>query len=141
MANERTIFERLLDPKPDRDRSYASRERRKQALVYSIMRHLRDLLNSRQGCCEILEDYGMPDLESKHDGRIMLAAEMESEIRRMINRYEPRLASVHVRMEQTDELHMTPRFEITARLNVRDDFPKNVSFTTMVDPLGKFNVS
>ena len=137
MANERTLTERLLRPEIKAPRT--SRER-KELITNSIIRHLRNLLNTRQGCCETLEDYGMPELESKGDTKILLSRELESSIRNTISRYEPRLKNVQVRMDVSEDDRLTPRFVIKAVLTSRDSFAKDVSFSTIVDPVGTIRI-
>ena len=137
MAGERTLFERLLAPEA---RTPRTSRQRKDMMVESVISHLRSLLNTRQGSCETLEDYGMPELEGKTGARNLLASEMEAEIRNTIGRYEPRLRRVQVRYEALDEEFLMPRFVVTAQLTSRDDFPKDVSFSTVVDPIGKVRV-
>lgn len=137
MANERTLFERILDPERRAPRS--SRERR-ELMVESVVHHLARLLNSRVGCCLTLEDYGMPDMESKAGSRKELQYELESALRATITKYEPRLKRVVVRMEEAEEDRLTPKFTVNAELNVRDDYQKDVAFTTVVEPSGKISV-
>lgn len=134
MANERTLFERILDPERKIPRS--SRER-KELLCESILKHLQRLLNSREGCCLTLTDYGMPDIESRAGSKIELAHELETALRNTIQRYEPRLRRVVVKMEPSEEEKLVPKFTVTAELAPRDDFAKDVSFMTTVDPSGK----
>ena len=137
MANERTLFERILDPERRTPRS--ARER-KEMLSESIVRHLSLLLNSREGCCLTLGDYGMPEIESRWGGVNELGHELEAEIRGVITRYEPGLRRVQVRIDQQDAGALVPKFTISAQLAARDDFAKGVSFTTVLDPGGKVHI-
>lgn len=134
MAGERTLFERIADPEKKPPRS--ARER-KEVLVKSIIHHLQRLLNSRQGCCQILDDYGMPDMESRAGSRIELQHELEAALRSTVAKYEPRLRKISVRMDPSEEERLVPKFTIVAELAPRDDFAKDVSFMTVVDPSGK----
>jgi len=137
MANDRTLFERLLEPDTRKGRTASQR---KDVLVASILNHLRGLLNTRQGSCETLPDYGMPEMVSTGDANTSLAQEMENDIRNTISRYEPRLTRIQVRMEISEENRLMPRFLVTARLTPQGDFSKDVSFSTIVDPMGGIKV-
>ncbi len=137
MANERTLFERILDPSKRVPRS--SRER-KEMLTQSIIAHLKRVLNSREGCCQTLADYGMPDIESRSGSRNDLQRDLELALRDTIQKYEPRLRRIVVRLEESDELKLVPKFTVSAELAPRDDYAKDISFTTMVDPSGSFKV-
>ena len=137
MANERTLTERFLNPEI---KSPRTARQRKELVTNSIIRHLRNLLNSRQGCCEILDDYGMPEMESKSDAKNLLSRELETSIRNTISRYEPRLKNVQVRMDVSEEDRLTPRFIIKAVLTSRDSFSKDISFSTIVDPMGTIRI-
>jgi len=138
MADGRTLFERITQP---RVKAATTPSQRKDVLVRSIVQHLRDLLNTRQGCCSAAPDYGMPDLQGETDSRGRLARELETKIRNTITRYEPRLGGVRVRMQAVEEARLAPRFVITARLTGQGDYSKDVSFSTIVDPLGKIEIS
>lgn len=137
MANERTVFQRLLRPEEPRGASLAQR---KAMIVDSIIEHLRGLLNSRRGCTLANGDFGLPDLNTKRDGTPATRAELENQIRETIQHFEPRLRRVQVRMDEPEAGVFAPRFIITAQLAHRDDFPKDVSFTTVIDPTGKFDI-
>ena len=137
MANERTLFERILDPELRQPRT--ARERR-ELMSHSVIHHLSRLLNSREGCCLTVQDFGMPDVENKSGSRKELQHDMEMALRNTISRYEPRLRRVVVKMEETEEERLVPKFTITAELIPADSFTKEVAFTTIVDPSGKIRI-
>ena len=136
MAGERTLFERIL--KPD-ERVARTAHERKQAMSDSVVRHMAFLLNSRQGCCLTLSDYGMPDLDCTGT-KSEMRYELERAIRDTIAHYEPRLRRIRVTMEESEEAQLVPRFAISAELDCREDFTKDVAFTTVVDPSGKIMI-
>lgn len=138
MANEQTLFEKLLDPDRKIPRSATAR---KQMMTESVVRHLTLLLNSREECCRILHDYGMPDLENRAGSRIELKQELEGVIRNTITKYERRLKNVQVHLDVGEDEALVPKFRVTADLNCRDDFSKDVSFTTIVDPVGQIHIA
>ncbi len=74
----------------------------------SIVDHLNWLLNSRRDRCPHLDGYGLPDL---HDYLHMPNPEsaLASELRRIIERYEPRLTRVRVTPEPGPEGTFTGR--------------------------------
>jgi len=66
------------------------------AVMDSVLGNLREILNSRQNCCETRPDYGFPDLMATKDLRgsmHLIAREVEKQIRM----FEPRLRNVLVR--------------------------------------------
>jgi type VI secretion system lysozyme-like protein len=137
MANERTLFERILEPDVLAPRS--ARER-KAMMSESVLSHLNRLLNSRAGCCQTLPDYGMPEIESWSGTSSELSRQMESALQATISAYEPRLRKVRVQLVETEEVRLTPKFHVSAELDARDDFIKDVSFTTFIDPTGKIEI-
>jgi len=137
MANERTLIERLMKPEV---RSARSARERKEQLTASVINHLSRLLNSRQGCSLTTPDYGMPDFNESLGTKNEMQAAFENAIRTTILTYEPRLRRVTVRLEEEDGPRLNPRFSITAELVSNDDFPKQVSFSTIMDPAGKLNI-
>lgn len=137
MANPRTLFERILQPDVRTPRSSSER---KTQMAESITRHLSRLLNSRQGCCRTLDDYGMPELENRAGSKLELGHDLEKAIRHTVSSYEPRLKRVQVRLDDTDEVRLSPKLQIAAELDCREDFTKDISFTTIITPEGKIAV-
>ena len=137
MANERTLVERLINPEARAGRS--ARDRREQ-LAESVVAHLTRLLNSRQGCCNTLPDYGMPDFNENLGSKNEMQAAFESAIRSTIQNYEPRLRRVVVRLEEEEGPRLNPRFNITAELATTDDSRRQVSFSTVMDANGKISI-
>lgn len=137
MSSPRTLFDRILNPGED-DRYTAAQ--RREAAIESVVAHLTLLLNARQGNCETLPDYGMPEMEGKNEAAVSLRREMETEIRNTILRYEPRLARVRVRMDLADEDSLVPRFIVTGELNETEGGGAKVSFVTILDQSGQIRV-
>ena len=136
MGDERTLFERILNPEKKPSGIAAERD----ALTRSIHQHLKFILNSRQGCCSIQSDFGMPEIMNRHEAKNVLARELAAGIRSTIARYEPRLTRIQVRLDDDGETRLLPRFTITAQVNSRSDVQQDISFTTVVDPVGKISV-
>ncbi len=113
---ERSLLERLRDPKADQGRR-ASDDL--EALEASILAHLRRMLNSRQGHALVAPDYGMPDLSEALRTYPSSISSVEQAIRASIEKYEPRLRDVSVRFVESERDILTLSFTIRARL-VRD---------------------
>ncbi|MDQ5986626.1 MAG: hypothetical protein CSYNP_02356 [Syntrophus sp. SKADARSKE-3] len=68
--------------------------------VRSVMNHLQKMLNTRQGSVPIADDYGMPDLTNFPGEDLTSAAdELQQIIKKVIQKYEPRLEKVEVQFE------------------------------------------
>lgn len=110
---ERSLLERLRDPRADAGRQATDDL---EALEASILAHLRRMLNSRQGHALVALDYGMPDLSEALRTFPSSISMVEQAVRASIERYEPRLRDVSVRFVDTEEDILTLSFEIRGRL-------------------------
>lgn len=136
MARELSLLDRLRTPE---------RERRLSALPDpavlsgSVLDNLRRLLNTRQGRCVTRPEYGIPSLEDVRFGGMDGVKELARDIQLSIERFEPRLQRVRVRvLPRTEEL-TTVRFEIVAEL-VTPDGRSRVAFETRLDDSGRLVV-
>lgn len=86
------------------------------ALVNSVRDHLKRLLNARQGVLRHLPDYGLPDLPSLYSGLPYAAEDISRQVRQTVERYEPRLRNVSVRLVTTNELNCVVGVELTGEL-------------------------
>jgi type VI secretion system protein len=128
---ERSLLERLRDPKADEGRR-ASDDL--DALEASILAHLRRMLNSRQGHALVALDYGMPDLSEALRTYPSSLSTVEQAVRASIERYEPRLCDVSVRFVDSEEDILTLSFEIRGRL--ARDRKLGLQVTTRIGPDG-----
>ena len=135
MARERTLLERLADPRPDRPLSVTENT---QLLADSILAHLRKLLNTRQGHVLTQPDYGMPDITEFVQGLPDMVERVQQGIRQTIEKFEPRLRNVSVALAPEAEWPSI-RFEITAEL-VTDQEDASVWFETSVSPSGHISI-
>jgi type VI secretion system protein len=128
MVRERRLLERIA--------SWGAGERRTNemqvdVLVNSVMSHLNRLLNTRQGSVQIDPLFGVPDFTNLAGTTARGSArEIEEEIRRMVQRYEPRIKSPRVTLnrEETDVLAI--RFSLEGALEVDDrEIPLRISTT------------
>ncbi|ABB33525.1 type VI secretion system lysozyme-related protein [Geobacter metallireducens RCH3] len=131
--------ERLLERIRSFERDPARRGRPDHGrLVESVLAHLRQILNTRQGSAPIAPDYGVPDfldfLQTYPDS----VREIERSIRVAIQTYEPRLDGVRVAFIPQEDDVLALRFQITARIT--DDDGGTVRFETVVDTDGKIAV-
>lgn len=132
--HEQRLLERLRTWEREPDR----RERADQGrLVASILTHLRCILNTRQGGVPIAEEYGVPDFLDFLQNFPDSVREIELNIRRAIQLYEPRLEGVRVVfIPQEDDL-LALRFQISGQVR---DGGAPVRFETVVETDGKVSV-
>ncbi|MFB4394595.1 MULTISPECIES: type VI secretion system baseplate subunit TssE [unclassified Pseudomonas] len=103
-----SLFERLTMPhsmRRDRSRHAAPGQR-----IEEIKRHLETLLNTRQGCSQSSPELGLRDFNGHDLGSGDLLKHISSDIRRTIQRFEPRI-EVHALKALPDantplELHL-----------------------------------
>ncbi len=110
-------------------------------LMKSVMDHLTRLLNTRQGSVQIDPLFGVPDFTNLAGGMAAGSTrDIEEEIRRMVQKYEPRIKAPRVTLnrELTDVLSI--RFSLEGTLEVDDrDIPLQIS--TTVGANGKVNIT
>jgi type VI secretion system protein len=133
--NEDRLLERIRSWKADPTRRGRA-DARKQ--IDSVVRHLKQILNTRQGNVPIAEDYGIPDLTTFMQNYPDSVNEIEKSIRQAIATYEPRLNSVNVIFIYQEDDILCLRFQITAQLS--DEKGKNIRIETIVDSDGKISL-
>ena len=131
--------ERLLERIRSFERDPSRRGRADHGrLVESVLAHLRQILNTRQGSAPIAPDFGVPDfldfLQTYPDS----VREIERSIRAAILAYEPRLQGVRVTFIPQEDDVLALRFQITAR--IAGEGGGTVRFETVVDTDGKIAV-
>lgn len=137
MSRERSILERLADPRPDAERTTRQDDTK---LVSSVLQHLGKMLNTRRGNAPIAPDYGIPDLADMVHSFPESIRIMEQAIRTTIEKYEPRLANIRVKhMGMEDEIFAL-HFEVTAQLSSPGSNKKSVWFETKVANNGEVTV-
>jgi type VI secretion system protein len=135
MVRERTLLERLADPRPESPLTIAENT---QQLADSILRHLRKMLNTRQGHVLAQPEYGMPDVTEFIQSLPDMVDAVQRGIRNSIEKFEPRLRNVTVTYAPSDD-RMNVRFEITGEL-VTEKEEASVWFETAVSPSGHIEV-
>jgi type VI secretion system protein len=106
--------------------------------IDSILAHLQQILNTRQGNVPIADDYGIPDfldfLQTYPDS----VHQIEENIRNAIDMYEPRLSGTSVTFIPREDEDLTLRFQIIARLAAEGN--RQVLLETLVDTDGRVRV-
>jgi type VI secretion system protein len=136
MVQERTLLERLADPRPGAPRTVAQNT---DLLAASVLAHLRRMLNSWHGQTPTMPDYGIPTLsELIHtfpDSSVILSRA----IRHSIEKYEPRLTRVRVAITEIDDDPMNVHFDISGDLVTADESAA-IRLETRVDADGRVDV-
>ncbi|MDM8555560.1 type VI secretion system baseplate subunit TssE [Desulfococcaceae bacterium HSG7] len=120
MLNER-LFERIRGLDINAERSVAPNG---VHLMPSIERHLRQLLNIRQG--SVLSDpaMGLPDFTDISDLHTSKSAhDMERAIKKMVEKHEPRLSGIRVKFDPAKHEYAVLHLTISARLARSHDVP------------------
>ncbi len=107
-------------------------------VIDSVLRHLRRILNTKQGNVLIAEDYGVPDFSDFLNALPDSIRDIEKNIRAAIQKYEPRLTGVRVNFIPQEDDPLSLRFQITARLAM--DAKTQVFIETIVDADGQVEI-
>ena len=131
--------ERLFERIQTWEKEPARREKEDpQRVIDSILRHLKRILNTKQGNVPIADDYGIPDFTDSLNDLTGSVREMEKTLRIAIQKYEPRLKAVKVSFISQEEDLLSLRFQIAARLT--SESKTQVLFETHMDPDGKVTI-
>jgi type VI secretion system protein ImpF len=147
-----SLLDRLIDTAPREPMDPAvTRKDSVTAHRRSVLRDVEWLLNTRRTTVVVpdalpeLQDsvftYGLPDLTSigadSPEARIGLVRR----VKRVIERFEPRLKDVHVHLEEADDSERRLHFRIEALLDMEPDAERVVFDTVMEVSNGDFSVS
>jgi type VI secretion system protein len=130
--NEERLMERIRIWKADPSRRGRADTRKR---IDSVVNHLKNILNTRQGNVPIADDYGIPDLTNFMQNYPDSLQDIESGIRKTIETYEPRLTNVKVSYIRQEEAVISLRFQITAEM--KEYAGNSIKIETIVDPDGK----
>lgn len=136
MVPERSLLERLSAPAGIRPLTVAENT---QELADSILRHLRKMLNTRQGHVLTQPEYGMPDVTEFIQDLPVMVEVVQQGIRNSIERFEPRVRNVSVLYVPSEQGAEDIQFEVTAEL-VTERGDASVLFKTAVLPTGQIKV-
>lgn len=134
---EERLLERVRNGERDLSRRGAEDPQR---ISDSVLEHLRRILNTRQGCVPIADDYGVPEFtEYLHLGAEVYR-ELEKVLRTTIQKYEPRLKGVRVSFipEEEGRLALRLQFQVVAKLTT--DPRLQVQFETSIDGSGQIRL-
>ncbi|MFP4349778.1 MAG: type VI secretion system baseplate subunit TssE [Thermodesulfobacteriota bacterium] len=133
---EERLLERLSSVEREPDRRETGDVNRQ---IFSILRHLERILNTRQGNVPIAPDFGMPDFTNIKMFGSESARDIEKTIQQIIERYEPRLVRTRCVFAPQEEDVLALRFKISARLAQDKTIP--VEFNTIVKDDGKISIT
>ncbi|CAM2067569.1 type VI secretion system baseplate subunit TssE [Sulfidibacter corallicola] len=91
-------------------------ERYHRDLAESIQEHLALLLNNRKGMTAHLPDFGLPDIHYVYYSLPQSLENLGSEIKRTIEKFEPRLKRVEVRLQDTSHETFRATYRVTGEI-------------------------
>lgn len=86
----------------------------------SVLANLQFILNSRQGCCETRDDFGLSDFNGVAENFRSSIALVARDVERQIRQFEPRLRNVFVRTIEDKSRPLDLVFHIDGELNHKD---------------------
>lgn len=108
-------------------------------LLENIIDNLRRILNSREGCCEIRQDYGMPDLNGLVTDFNNAINPVIRSVKYQIEKFEPRLTGVVVRHVPDPDNPLNVNFRITATVK-SEHVSEKISFETILSDTGRVRI-
>ena len=111
-----------------------------RSLYEAIRDHLVVLLNTRRGTIAHLKDFGLPDLADIYKGYPESLHYLGAEIKRTIEKYEPRLIHTKVELVSSSADHFEANYAITGYLKNPDGKTASVTFRTMISQGGKTSI-
>lgn len=94
----------------------------------SVCNHLNELLNARRGVLKHLSDYGLPDVEDIYEGLPYSQHTLASEVKKLIEKYEPRVRYANVVPVEIKEDNCVIRLDIQAFLTNGQSIKLNTRF-------------
>jgi type VI secretion system protein len=109
-------------------------------LMQSVMAHLARLLNTRRGSVQLDPLFGVPDFTNLAGGTgAGSTLEIQEEIERMVSKYEPRIKSPKVTLDQDHSDMQALRFMLNGMIDA-DDREIPLSLSTTVGASGKISL-
>ncbi len=134
---ELRLLERIRDFEKDPERRFAEDP---QAMTKSVLQHIQQIMNTRQGSVLIHEDYGVPDFTdiagSYASDRVQ---ELERDLSKIIMKFEPRLLEASITFEEQQDDVLALRFKIKGKLAMENDVP--VVFESVVQSDGRITIT
>ncbi|MDR1037802.1 MAG: type VI secretion system baseplate subunit TssE [Deltaproteobacteria bacterium] len=123
--------------------AYGSRKKgrsKSDDLLESLERHLRLMLNTRQGSSKSAPEYGMPDFVSLMGrGDLDAIRELSRVLTDVVQEYEPRIADATVTYNPGREETGVLEFSLSGSIEI-DNQRQNIFFQTSINPDGAVNV-
>lgn len=134
----RTLFETLRIVEKNNEYTYDN----ENSYIESILAHLRQILNTRQGSVLIAENYGMPDLTNfPGDDLGEAVMKLEKIMRATIERYEPRLRKIKVSYNPDTSDSFTLKFSLSAEIHDgNNSYSHPIFFETVITSAGVVKV-
>ncbi len=133
---ELNLLDRVRNWEKKTERHFGMDEGR---LVDSIVSHLQNLLNAKQGTTLMDDAFGMPDFTDLAVTFPDSVKDIEILITETIERYEPRLKEVDVDFAFQDDQTLVIFFQITATLDSGED-NRRVYLESAINPKGKMTI-
>lgn len=108
-------------------------------VIEAVLRHLQQMLNTRQGSSTAVPEYGSPDYNDLLLQFPAAIPEIRKQLKAAIDRFEPRLSRAQVRHVPDADRPLTLRFDIAGHLLVGDEEIK-IGFETLLDDTGHIRV-
>jgi type VI secretion system protein len=111
-----------------------------ERLYRSLIRHLRDMLNTRRGSVPIAPDYGiadMTDLGSKFTEESV--EDLKADLERLVKHYEPRLHDVKVGYTPRPDMPLAAVFSLEASIRTENGIVP-LRFQTILDAAGTVRI-
>ncbi len=106
----------------------------------SVLANVRQILNARQGCCQIRQDFGLPDLTSIADEASEIVSSIAKAVATQLERFEPRLRHVRVKPSAEGGRIGEMAFTISA-VPVDGGRRETLSFDAVVDQDGQIRLA
>jgi type VI secretion system protein len=129
-------IQRAADPNNTERNTWKSED-----IASAVIRHLKQMLETRQGGSLTCPDYGIPDVAELMHDMTEAVATVQRAAKQSIHLYEPRLKNCQVRHLHIDNSNGQPSmvFEITGHILLADGRKQPVRIGTALDDHG--NVS
>ena len=112
-----------------------------RSMTDAVRDHLYLLLNTRRGSVGHLPDYGIPDLSEVYEGLPASLETLRRAIKATIDKYEPRLQRVNVKLQETDFPVSHATFLIVGEVLEEEGNAVKVRFRTRIADSGRTDLA
>jgi len=131
MISEKSLFDRINSDSHDYSLKFDY-----DSLHYSILNSLQNMLNVRMGSVESLIDYGMPDFSEFVSQFPDAINKIKIAIRDFLNRFEPRIHTVHISHDPDLDKPLEIKFTIITKVFINENI-QELSFETVLTSTGQ----